>query len=106
MRLLARTMLAGLVVVGTMAANASAQAGIKCSGQFQIVRGQGHIATPYCADEYLAQVARSYGTRVSGAALRRSTSRKEEVCRFIGHDARVFEICIPYLHRGCSRVPC
>ena len=69
-----------------------AEAKIRCSGAYQIVQGQ-HIATPYCGDQYLAQVARTYGMRVSGRALRRSQSLKEETCQLIGHDNRVSDIC-------------
>ncbi len=107
MRLLANGLiLAGLAATVTMAVSAEAHAGIKCSGQFQVIRGNGQIATPYCEDEYLARVARGYGARVSGAAIRRSTSRKHEICRFVGHDSRVSGICAPYLDRSCTRVPC
>lgn len=103
MRLLIKgNLLAGLVAVLAMAISAEAYAGINCSGRYQVVRGHGHVATPYCEDEYLARVARGYGTRVSGAAIRRSTGRKEEICRFIGHDSRVADICSNYRSDGCS----
>lgn len=98
--------LAGAVLL-VCGAISSADARIRCNGAYQIVRGQGEVATPYCQDEYLAQVARGYGIRVSGAAIRRSTSRKERVCRAIGHDGRVFDICVNYrddnncVGRGC-----
>lgn len=98
--------LAALAVMATMAATIDAQARIKCSDEFQVVRGQGHISTPYCQDEYLARVARGYGIRVSGSAIRRSVSRKEEVCRAIGHDGRVSNICQPYRPESCTTVKC
>ena len=103
MRLLTKgNLLAGLVAVLAMAISAEAYAGIKCSGRYQVVSGHGHLATPYCADEYLARVARGYGTRVSGSAIRRNPSRKEEICQFIGHDSRVADICSKYRFDGCS----
>ena len=85
-----------LAVAMLMVASSDVEARIKCNGPFQVVRGAGEIATPYCEDEYLAHVARSYGIRVSGGAIRRNPSRKEEVCRSIGHDSRVYDICIKY----------
>ncbi len=100
------TTLVALAAMTTIGATVSAHARIKCSDEFQIVRGQGHISTPYCRDEYLARVARGYGIRVSGSAIRHSTSRKEEVCRTIGHDGRVSSICQPYRREGCTTVRC
>ncbi len=85
-----------LAVAMLMVFPSGVEARIQCNGPFQVVRGAGEIATPYCEDEYLARVARSYGIRVSGGAIRRSPSRKEEVCRAIGHDSRVYDICIKY----------
>lgn len=82
--------------VALVASAGVAEARIKCNGPFQVVRGAGEIATPYCEDEYLATVARGYGINVSGSAIRRSPSRKEEVCRAIGHDSRVYDICLKY----------
>ena len=84
----------------------STEARIRCNGAYQIVRGQGEIATPYCQDNYLAQVARSYGIRVSNAAIRQNPSRKEEVCRAIGHDARVNDLCVQYRNDSCRGRRC
>lgn len=71
------------------AANASA---IECKEDYQIVNGQ-PISTPYCRDGYLAKVAREYGFKTSAEVMRNNPSRKEEVCRFIGHDIRVQTAC-------------
>ena len=98
--------LAAFVVAIMIAASVQAQAGIKCSGEYQVIRGQGQIATPYCEDQYLARVARGYGIRVSASAIRQSPSRKEEVCRVIGHDGRVASICHNYRSDDCSRFKC
>lgn len=69
-----------------------AEARIVCRGEFQVVQGN-EISTPYCADNYLASVARQYGVRVSDATIRNNPNRKREVCRFIGHDPRVSLNC-------------
>jgi hypothetical protein len=79
------------------------EARIECSGPFQVVRGHGKIATPYCEDEYLAQVARGYGIQVPGNAIRQNPNRKEDVCKTIGHDSRVNDICMKYLDYGQDR---
>ena len=87
---------AAIIASATIALSAgSAQARIACDGSFQIVQGQ-PISTPYCRDQTLARVARSYGMRVSDAAIRNSESVKGQVCRTIGHDLRVREVCQPY----------
>ena len=87
---------AAVVVSAAVALSAgSTQARIACDGNFQIVQGQ-PISTPYCRDQTLARVARGYGMRVSAAAIRNSESVKAQVCRTIGHDLRVREVCQPY----------
>lgn len=80
-------------------AQPASAAGIVCKESYQVVRGQ-EIATPYCADNYLAQVARLYGMRVSNAEVRSNPNRKREVCRFIGHDIRVSDNCDHENSRG------
>lgn len=75
------------------AAAGPVQAKIRCDGAYQIVKGHGHIATPYCGDNYLGQVARGYGIRVSNREIRQNPNRKAEICRHIGHDTRVQDIC-------------
>ncbi len=87
-----------IAVIGLLAA-AAAEARILCDGNYQVINGQPH-ATPYCQDENLAQVARSYGMRVSGSAMRNSPSEKQRVCQFIGSDIRVREACHGYGQDG------
>jgi hypothetical protein len=89
-----------LTVCGlSVAAAAPAAARIECDGNYQIIKGQPH-ATPYCQDENLAQVARSYGLRVSGSTMRNSPSEKQRVCAFLGTDIRVREACQGYRQDG------
>lgn len=73
------------------------EAKIKCKGPYQVVRGVGNIATPYCEDSYLAKVAREFGVRVSARAIRNNPSKKDEVCSLMGFDNRVRDICTGYL---------
>jgi hypothetical protein len=70
---------------------------IDCNGPWQIVKGQ-EIATPYCEDNYLGQIARAAGLRVSNLEIRQNPNKKGEVCRFVGHDNRVRDICSNYLN--------
>ena len=48
---------------------APAAARIECRGNFQMSK-YGLIATPYCEEENIARVARSYGSKVTGAEVR------------------------------------
>ena len=88
-------------VVGVMTApaasmfagSAPAMAGIKCSNGFQLVQGS-YLATPYCQDALVAQVARAYGIRTSALAIRENPNHKRHVCRLIGRDIRVQESCL------------
>ena len=70
---------------------------INCEGNFQVQRSGERIATPYCEDNYLAQVAREYGARVSAHEVRWNPSEKARLCRFIGYDIRVKDTCAPYI---------
>jgi hypothetical protein len=88
-----KTIAAAALVAGAVALfpQGAAQARVVCDGEFQVNSG-GAIATPYCQDRYLAQVARTYGMRVSAADVR-NPGVKQEVCQFIGYDNRVYSIC-------------
>lgn len=79
-----------------LAATMPADAAIKCRGNFQVQKNGNEIATPWCQDQYLAIVAREYGTRVTPAAVRNNPGIKGEVCRFIGSDIRVRDTCQGY----------
>lgn len=74
---------------------AIADAKPRCKEGFQEIKGRS-VSTPYCEDEYLAQVAREYGTRVSADTLRANPNAKRDVCRFIGRDIRINHTCVQY----------
>jgi hypothetical protein len=87
----------------TVQPTGEAQARIVCDGNYQIVNGA-PVGTPYCREQNLARVAGTYGMRVSVEAIRYSESARSEVCRAIGNDIRVQEICGPYRLDGGNRV--
>lgn len=76
-----------------IASAAPAEARIRCVDGFQIVNGS-PIATPYCQDELVAQVARERGMKVSAAAIRNNPNLKRNVCAFVGRDNRIHIACI------------
>lgn len=86
-----------LVAVITVAAglmlSSPVSAAIACKNGYQRVQGN-EIATPYCQDELLAQVARSYGNRTSAYTIRTNPNAKRDVCRLVGRDIRVQSVCI------------
>jgi hypothetical protein len=91
----AAALASGLVAL----AHGDAEARIQCDGNFQIVRGQ-PVSTLYCQEQELARVARTFGWRVSASEIRYSESKKAQVCRAIGFDNRVREVCAPYQDFG------
>ena len=96
--MLKKLTLAGLIAVSAGAfAVVPASAKIRCKDGFQIIRGAGPHATPYCEIKNLATVARrSYGLSTSFAKLRNSDIEREHVCQAIGHDHRVYSTCLDY----------
>ncbi len=91
--------LSAAVLFALTAFASPASAAIWCDGQFQIVNGY-PVATPFCENHLLAQVARSYGARTSTDYLANSSSEKQQICNFVGFDSRVGTICVPYGHDG------
>lgn len=79
-----------------------ADARIKCVNGNQIVQGS-PLATPYCQDELVAQVAREHGMKVSGSAVRNNPHVKRDVCRFVGRDIRIQLACIDANSMGRRR---
>jgi hypothetical protein len=86
-----------LALTGLLAsAGASpAAAGIECRGNFQVSK-YGLISTPYCEEENIARVARSYGMKVTGAQVRKDPLKKVYLCQTIGGDSRLKGSCAGY----------
>lgn len=83
-----------VVSIAVLASGAQAGSrGIKCQGGAQLVAGS-YISTPFCQDELLASVARSFGMKASADRIRYNPNYKREVCRLVGHDIRVSEHCL------------
>ena len=78
-----------------VAAASPAEAKIECRGNFQMSK-YGPIATPYCEEENIARVARSYGARVTGAEVRNNALKKVYLCQVYGYDTRLKGSCAGY----------
>lgn len=87
----------------SLAAAAESANAIECEGNFQIQKNGDQIATPYCQDGYLAIVAREYGMKTSGKAIRANQGEKERACRLVGEDNRVRDTCAQYRNRQFDR---
>ena len=72
-----------------------AAARIKCKGNFQVTKN-GLISTPYCQEEQIARVARSYGWKVTAARIHNNPLKKVEVCQALGGDVRLKGSCAGY----------
>lgn len=88
--------IAGVGIVGMSADPAAAK--IRCSKGYQVVQGS-LLSTPYCQDNYLAQVAREYGMRYSARSIRQNPNLKKHVCRLVRTDIRVQHNCDTILPR-------
>ena len=86
--------LLGAVLMSLSAATALA-AKIKCKGIFQVTKN-GLISTPYCQEEEIARVARSYGWKVTAAQVRNDPLKKVYICRALGNDNRLKGACGAY----------
>jgi len=86
--------LASLVVMmlSAIALPEPAAARIQCQGNFQITK-YGPIATPYCEEEQIAIVAKSYGWHVSASQVRNDPLKKIYVCQVLGSDVRLKDSC-------------
>jgi hypothetical protein len=76
-------------------APATAEARIQCQGNFHVTK-YGLIATPYCEEEQIARVARSYGVNVSGSQVRNDALKKVYLCQWLGGDVRLKGSCGAY----------
>ena len=88
--------LAGCAAVAlTTMLTAGAEARIECRGNFQMTK-YGPIATPYCEEEQIAFVARSYGSRITAAQVHNDPLTKVYLCQTIGYDSRLKGSCAGY----------
>jgi hypothetical protein len=86
--------LAGAALLAIALASPAA-ARIECRGNFQMSK-YGPIATPYCEEENIARVARSYGANVTGAEVRNNPLTKVYLCQVYGGDTRLKGACGAY----------
>ena len=84
-----------VTVFVAIAMTAPAAARIECRGNFQVSK-YGLIATPYCEEEQIARVARSYGAKVTGAEVRNNPLKKVYLCQVYGYDTRLKGSCAGY----------
>lgn len=86
----------GAALLALVAGPEPAAAKIQCKGIFQVTKTNGLIATPYCGDEEIARVARSYGWKVTGDQVRNDPLKKVYVCQALGGDVRIQGACGAY----------
>ena len=79
-------MQAGLICCAVLLLTVPPEARIQCRGNFQMTK-YGPIATPYCEEEQIAFVARSYGQSVS--QVRKNPLMKVYLCQTLGYDSRL-----------------
>ena len=87
------TLAGAALLVIALASPAAAR--IECRGNFQMSK-YGPIATPYCEEENIARVARSYGANVTGAEVRNNPLKKVYLCQVYGGDTRLKGACGAY----------
>jgi hypothetical protein len=88
------TLVAGALLA--LAAASPAEARIQCQGNFQVTKQNGLIATPYCEEEQIARVARSYGANVTPAEVHNNALKKVYLCQVYGYDTRLKGSCAGY----------
>lgn len=97
------------IAVLALAAITPASAAIRCDGSFQI-NSQGEFESPYCKEENLARIARQAGIAVTADQIRRSFSLEQDVCRQLGSNIEVANICGQFQrdhgHHCSPRFPC
>ena len=82
-----------LAIIVAAAALATPALAIDCVRGYQRVQGN-LIATPYCQDQSLAQVAREYGIPATASKIRNNPNYKKEVCRTVFNDIRIQTTCL------------
>jgi len=83
----------GATLLVAVMAGAPARAAIKCQDGSQLIQGN-WMATPYCQDKLLAEVALSRGFKTTFAEIRNNPNHKKELCRFLYTDIRVQMTCL------------
>jgi hypothetical protein len=83
---------ARVAALAAAAALAGPAAAITCSNGTQNVQGT-WMATPYCQDVLLTQVARENGLPASLDKIR-NNNYKKEICRTVFTDIRVTDTCL------------
>jgi hypothetical protein len=86
-----KSAIAAALALAALAAPARAE--IRCQDGNQLVQGN-WLATPYCQDKLLAQVANARGFKTTFAAIRNNPNHKKELCRFLYTDIRVQLTCM------------
>jgi hypothetical protein len=92
---MSRHLLCFATVVATILVASPAAARIECRDNFQITK-YGPISTPYCEEQQIARVARSYGMAVTDAEVRNNPNTKVYLCQIIGGDNRLKGSCAGY----------
>ena len=93
----------GIVILAALALSAPvwsepAAAKIQCKGNFQVTT-QGLIATPYCEEERIARIARSYGWNGTASQVHNNPNTKVYLCQRFGGDNRLKGSCGAYSER-------
>lgn len=86
------TIIASAAGVALISLVSTADAKIVCRNGNQLVEGS-WLATPYCQDALVAEVARQYGFSATASQVRSNPMFKQRLCRFIGQDIRIKESC-------------
>jgi hypothetical protein len=86
----ARVVVAVLAAIGAASPSAAEPS---CQDGVQLIKGN-WMATPYCQDMLLFEVANSRGFTTSFEAIRNNPNHKKELCRFLFTDIRVEMTCL------------
>lgn len=85
---------AGAVLAASILAGAApAAAEIQCQDGYQRIK-EDWLATPYCQDKLLFEVANARGFTTTFEAIRNDPNHKKELCRFLFTDIRVQMTCL------------
>ena len=84
-RFLQTSLACAAVAVAVLAAPGPAGAGIKCQGQSQVTK-YGLLSTPYCEEEQIAKVARSYGWKGTASEVHYNPLTKVYLCQRFGNE--------------------